>query len=333
MSANTLFFQKLAASEEGTIILINMLDSYEGGLVNASFIRKFVQTCIKESEAHSTRDVLLVFRSVSQTISKKSTPIFLRKSKRPKSTRHGNTWTTTVDWVTWWGYHADKARMDSDHGLKIPSLSGGVTRLQLLDAERYLNDVTSNPDWSHADTGFLGRPMPYPSNCWVSTQDPDIAPFSNVPGLDVATDSRDALGLIDTKEKAVLVRYELLAASAKKVSENDFARPSFSDLGNTRWRAHGNEPESLALAVLGWGNTVHLAKLRKAKSGSVSGEAERVTRAMSIQRLKIQSIKMLGYVGDTKGRHLNDDNTAFITRLLRRRKLSTVQAQLERLCK
>jgi hypothetical protein len=132
---------------------------------------------------------------------------------------------------------------------------------------------------------------------------------------DPATEARDQLGLIDYSDGSFLLRLTLAASSLAALHTCEIARPTFSDLGSSRFQASQSSPRAGAYAARGWGATVHLGKFGDSGFREATGAAERVSTSLPLSALDGVRVDFLGPVKGERGRTKHDNDDAFAVHL------------------
>jgi len=199
-------------------------------------------------------------------------------------------------------------------------------------AEEYrgnLVDVMSNPDW-HKPDAVIGRPLQSPANCWLTSG--QFKPLSDGPRYetDLATQTRDELGLVNLVKGQLLLRLTISAGCLAAIEGNESARPIFCDGGNSRFRVHDPSEPAAVYATDGWGATFHLGKFAVGATDNMTGRSERVFTSLPLEHLPALKVELLGEIGETPERPANckDDDEEFFKALLAGRTESDINERL-----
>jgi hypothetical protein len=306
------FLELLQHTSQGRALTVNILDSHTEGLHSASTLQGFLLECVRTYEAGtiSEGDVFSIVEAVSlgYGVGQRS---YLRQFKqRPFFPTDKQRLSSTMKTESFSRFLVDPRYKDGGSGLPVvlPPVPGRSPS-GMLDYEKRLADVTSNPAW-YAPTATIGRPLPYPSNCWITTDffgpDPDAPPYEGNP----ATKARDELGLVDYGAGSCLLTLSFSASSLATLIPCELARPTFSDLGNSRFRVSPSSDRAAEYAELGWGAAVHLGKFRARPFVDATGASERVSTSLPVSALKSLTVKYLGRVEQDRGTtaQLDDDD-------------------------
>ena len=115
------YLDGLSTTTQGQIILVNMWDSVREKLVSTDFISRFLFDCVLLIKGRDpSRASLSVFQEVCKRLASSGSQNYLRAAKKGASVVEGNDWTTVVKWDTWWTYHVDRVRVQTDLGEAIP---------------------------------------------------------------------------------------------------------------------------------------------------------------------------------------------------------------------
>ena len=313
------FLDSLRTTPRGRALAVNMLDSHKAGLCPTSNLRDFLVDCGRTLQEAQTRavpaDAVAIVEDVSSGhgVDKRTYLRQCRQSLFAPTDTH--TLSNTLKTDTLWRFLvATRYKDPATSGLPvvlppIPVNSPSGT----LEYRKRLAEVTSDPAW-YEPAATIGRPLPHPSNCWLTSDlfDPDTA-APKYPD-DAATEARDQLGLIDYSDGTFLLRLTLAPSSLGALHGCEIARPTFSDLGNSRFQASQSSPRAAAYAARGWGATVHLGKFR-AGLGEATGAAERVSTSLPLSALHSLRVDFLGPVKGERGRTKHDDDDAFAAHL------------------
>lgn len=319
------FLSLLEGDATGSIMLANLLDSCDEGLVPPDLARIFLEECSQTAAASPGKTGTAIFREVSQrkTPGSSPTPKFLRLAKRPATPADGTTLSNVVSAVSFIRYHVDKTRPSL--GVALPSVPLDSSSRGVRQMDSFVRKVTARPNW-FTSTASLGRPLPEASNCWLSTNAfPDSRkPLPYPAGSTEADKARDTLGLIDSRHTDQhLIRYMFDAARAWDIAGPHIARPTFADLGNDRFRVKHLSQRGRALASAGWGSTIDLGRLAHPKMPS-TGRPERVVSALPLRDLTSLQVVYLQATTLARGSSSSDNDLAFARSILRGRKTATL---------
>jgi len=294
---------------------VNMYESWASNLVSANILSSFLHDCARTHEASPGTDTLTIVEDVSCGYGAASKS-YLRQCRQGQfpsvdMERLSNTMNT----VNFHSFLLDDKYKSGGGGLpvvlpKIPVHSPSGLR----DYQARLSQVTADPVWKNPGA-TIGRPLPHPSNCWITTdqfgEDPNAPTYPD----DAATEARDKLGLIDTASGSFLLRLSFLASSTTKVPDNEFVRPTFSDLGNSRFRVSQSSSRATMFAKQGWGATVHLGMLGYINHNESTGASERVSSALPLDILESLTVELLGRVANDRGTGVHDNDDAYAKEL------------------
>lgn len=308
------FLDLVQSTPRGRALVVNMLDSLTEDLFpRAANLREFLMDCIGTYADDVDRgpDVLSAVAAVCRGdgVGKRS---YVRQCRQQRfSTSDRERLSNTLKTESFARFLVGTQYKSAEGGLPvvlplvpIDSPSGRS------DYERRLADVTSDPEWYSA-TATIGRPLPEPTNCWLTTDQFGPDPNAPVYAGDLATQVRDELGLIDYGEGSCLLRLSFGASSLAEIKACEVARPTFSDLGNSRFRANQSSSRAESYARAGWGATVHLGKLGDGAFSDSTGVAERVSTSPPLSALAELTVEFLGRVGRDRGLTSQDDDEAF----------------------
>jgi hypothetical protein len=278
--------------------MVNMLDSHTHGLYSSSNLQAFLLDCVRtyETGTVSPANVASIVEDVSSGygVGKRS---YLRQSKQTAfSSTDPQRLSSTIKTESFFGFLLDKRYKDGASGLPVvlPPIPASSPS-GILDYKKRLADITSDTAWYDA-TAAIGRPLPDPSNCWITTDlfGPDVSAPSYTG--DPATEARDELGLVDYGDGSFLLRLSFQASSLAKLKPCELARPSFSDLGNSRFRVSQSSRHATEYAAAGWGATVHLGKFGDKAFVDSTGASERVATSLPLSALDGLTVEFLGRV-------------------------------------
>ena len=133
------------------------------------------------------------------------------------------------------------------------------------------------------------------------------------------------MGLIDSGEGDFLLRLTFSAAEVAGISGHEMARPTFADLGNSRFRIHQTSPRAEAFAAQGWGTTTHLGKFGNPTYSEYTGNCERVSSALPIVELPSLTVELLGKVRNDVGVGAQDSDEAYAKELLAGQSVASIK--------
>jgi len=219
---------------------------------------------------------------------------------------------------TFWHFLLDARYKDATRGVPVvlpPIPTNSPSGLR--EYATRLGQVTASDDWIPPNA-TIGRPLPEPANCWIASDrfapDPDAPAYPD----DNGTQARDELGLVHCRDGSFLLRLRFPSDAVARSGDSEMARPSFADLGNSRFSVRQISARAAIYAAAGWGATVHLGKFANGSS-DITGTSERVTRPLRAASLSI-AVEFLGPVRADRGvTMLVDDDDAFADRVQRGR--------------
>ena len=318
------FLSLLAGSDEGQIVLVNLWDSCDSGLLDKNDVLRLLDGCASHTPT-TPAIALAVFDQVSASRAPAGVGQFRRLCKQHSI--GGRRLRTTTTYSTFVDYHVDPDRLPgSVPVLPVPAPSSVRDQLKL---QRDVQRITAASGWHRAEA-TLGRPLPDPNNCWLTVEDdPNFEPREPLPspGATDADAARDSLGLIDCPAERHLVAYSFDAPSSGG-SAFDMARPTATDGGNRRFRVKHSCDRGKAMAAAGWGCTVDLSRVPERDRHPVGGRPERVTRALELSELAGVQVSYLRACTVQRGATSADNDSSFVKILLGRRQLSTVVRKL-----
>lgn len=287
------FLRAAEGTPLGRVLLVNMLDSLKAGLVPALRLREFLLACALTHEGMSSMPATAVAEDVAMGRGADRRP-HLRLARRTFTEDDDASLSTTLKTDTLFRFFISD---DYKLGLSpvvlpanpVDSPSGLQEYRELLAA------VVSDPRWFRPGA-TVGRPLPEPYNCWLTSDEFGLDRTGPHYGDDNGTAARDALGLIDNIDGCFLVRLTFRAAEVAAVAGLEVARPTFTDLGNARFRVGQTSLRATQFAAAGWGATVHLGKRAANPTGDATGESERVASGIPLAAIPGVSIELLGRV-------------------------------------
>jgi hypothetical protein len=308
------FLDLLASTPRGRAIAANMLLSHEAGLCSAPSLREFLVDCGLTSEDAAARGIPLDPVTIVEEVSSGRGICgrrYLRQCRQSPSAAHDAlALSNTLRADSFWRFLLGTEYKDPTAGLPEVLPPNPVNSPAGLSEYRTrLAEITADPGW-YEPTATVGRPFPFPSNCWITCE--LLGPDLSAPTYphDPATEARDQLGLIDYRDGAFLLRLTFPAARLSGMSTSEVARPIFSDLGNSRFQVNQTGSRAAAYAAQGWGATVHLGKFGNGFPDS-TGAPERVCTSLPLSELAPLRVDFLGQVRGERGKAKHDDDEAF----------------------
>lgn len=315
------FLEALQRTVEGRNAASNMLDSCNEGIFPPDALLDFLKEC---SQVQNGLSPIQIFEYVCMGSGSKSKYLRLCRQS-PFGSSDPQTLSNTVN-TTNFNRHLLNRRHKAPSVGAVFILPGKPTNSPsgIAEYEATLKHIMSNPDW-YEPGASIGR-----VNCWVTTNefgpDPDDPPY----GSDHATQVRDALGLIDQVDGTFLLRIRFPAAAVPLLTNFETARPTFSDLGGSRFRVSHGSPRASEYAKEGWGATVHLGKFGNKNFTNSTGESERVLPSIPLSELKSIDVHLLGRVQYDRGVTPNtDDGEAFALLLEAGRTTDEIRSLME----
>ena len=308
------FLGKLLSTPRGAAVAVNMHDSFTAGLVSQPAIQAFLLDCA-QTHAASPDDAAKIIQDVSRGYGL-AKQLHLRQCKQTPSFSDTEQLSSSINTVSFHSFLLSDEYKGGSTGFpvvlpKVPNSSPSG----LSDYQDRLNEIDSDPDWKKP-AATIGMPLPTPSNCWLTSdrfgEDASAPQYPN----DLATKARDELGLIDNEGGSYLLRLSFTATSIAKISGNELARPAFSDLGNSRFRASQSSARATTFAKEGWGATTHLGKLGNVGFSDSTGVCERVSSALPLDELENLSVEFLGEIANTSGVNAHDNDSAYENEVL-----------------
>lgn len=290
------FLDKLQSTPRGRAVAVNMYETYAENLAPPDTLSAFLLDCAQSHEASPSTDALEIVADVSCGYGHAKQG-YLRLCKQESFTSVGTErLSNTMNTVSFHRFLLDEKYKAGSAGLpvvlpKIPGSSPSALR----DYQARLAEVTADPAWVKS-AAVLGKPLPTPSNCWITSdrfgKNADAPEYTDDP----ATQARDELGLIDNGDDGFLLRLSFLASSTAKIPYNELARPVFADLGNSRFRVRHSSSRAVEFATHGWGATTHLGKFGDSTYSDSTGVCERVSSALPVADLEFLTVEFLGKV-------------------------------------
>jgi len=308
------FLDLLASTQRGRAIAANVLASHEAGLCSAPSLREFLVDCGLTSDDAAARGIPIDADAVVEEVSSGrgiSGRRYLRQCRQsPPASHDALALSNTLRTDSFWRFLLGTEYKDPTTGLPEVLPPNPVNSPSGLSEYRTrLAEITADPGW-YEPTATIGRPFPFPSNCWITCDllGPDLA--APTYPRDPATEARDLLGLIDYRDGAFLLRLTFSASRLSGMSTCEVARPIFSDLGNSRFQASQTSSRAAAYAAQGWGATVHLGKFGNGFPDA-TGAPERVCTSLPVSDLVPLRVDCLGQVRGERGKAKGDDDDAF----------------------
>lgn len=308
----------LTESNEGQIYVINLYHTYRLSLADDDVIREFLITCISKKPTTAVA-ALDGFKNTC----KDGSNFFALHQINPTSLDATKTLSTTMNSRTFHQFVLGRSSSVVKSVLPPEPKSRNIA-----DENYYKNKLKrtiSLKKWYNA-SGALGKPFPDPRHVWCADGDlvDDEIRTSSRRGPD-GSKVRDALGLIDTKRDTYLLSLKFSAGHLHSLAGLEMARPTFSDNGNRRFAVYINR-EAEPIYTDGWGQTVHLAKLREGLS-KINGLPERICSPIQLSHIGDElSVSPTGWVDVT----YDADDEAFIDKLLDTKTLEDIKKQLTR---
>lgn len=303
------FLDRLLSTPRGRIFAANMYATFTQGLVPPEQLREFLGHCAEALDKEPSANAMRIAEDVScgENADRKR---YLRQCRMaPFGFGDKQLLSNTINSVSFHTFLLSDDYKDGSHGLPV------TLPLQPVDSASGLGEyrdrlltVVADSAWKKPNA-TIGKPLPAPSNCWISSDhfgpDPSAPKYPD----DSATKARDELGLIDSNEGSFLLRLSFPAEDLAGISGHEMARPSFADLGNSRFCVHQTSVRATTFAANGWGATTHLGKFGNPAYADYTGNCERVSSALPIADLRSLTVEFLGKVTSNAGveAHNNDD--------------------------
>jgi hypothetical protein len=312
---------------------VNMLESCAGKLVPDGLISTFLLECVKASVASPAMGAVEIIEDVACGFGD-PTKGFLRQCKQASPTVGDKAqFSNTMSSVGFHTYLISEKYKDGTSGTPVVLPKVPVnTPTGLLEYQSRLAEITAASDWKNPDA-TLGKPLPAPSNCWITSN--HFGADTNAPTYphDLATEARDKLGLIDSGEGTFLLKLSFQAEFLANISGNEVARPVFCDLGNSRFRVRQSSSRAKLFAKRGWGATTHLGKLGDKSYRNSTGACERVSSALPLTQLENLTVEFLGRVMKDRGVGIHDDDKVYAKKLQAGRSKIAIKNELLSLLK
>lgn len=315
----------LIGHDEGVIKLINLFLSFKHKLVGKNILRSFLKDCT--SLGATTVDEALAH--FDQVCSRDET-YYALCDVQPISIKATSTLSTVMRSLTFHQFILRRPITKVKSILPLePKFGDNASESVYRDA---LAREIARLGW-YNPIGTLGKPFPDPRNVWLTEWaflDKEIK--ADPSGDTEATKVRDALGMIDTRERTYLLSIHFSAGDLHRLTRLRMARPGFADQGNKRFAVYlGKAAESAYRHY--WGMTTHLEKLRARPRQAINGVPERVCAPIPLQAIANSAkIIPLGWVVNSRGDQLGvDDDAAFIGRLRGRRTVASIKREIIKL--
>lgn len=303
---------RLADTPRGTICLVNMFLCWRNGIATRSQLRDFVSSCL----ARPATDPEQVFEEVCR-LENGTSVVFFGFSPVPNGElRRDKCLSSTIKSDNFHRYLLSRSYKTPPPGTAWSILH--QTPQTALEEDEYvqaLETLLATGGWFDTNAS-LGKPFPRPMYCWFTSTATLQQHYSKAdPAETKATRTRDALGLIDSKDGECRLDVQFTAASLEAISGIIVARPSFADRGNARFAAHQRTRKAKLYHARQWGTTVDLKKFAEGNT-DITGLPERVSTALPISSLENLEIKYLGRVSGSRGILRGvDDDSAFEAKL------------------
>lgn len=308
------FLEVLQQTARGRALVVNMLDSHTDALYSTSNLRAFLFDCARTYDDKLTvgANPVGIVEDVSGGYGIGGRNYLRQFNQGMFSPTDTQRLSHTMKTESFNRFVVDTRYKTAASGLPIvlPAVPTN-SPAGMLDYRKRLADVTSDPVW-YAPTASIGRPLPFRSNCWITTDyfgpDKDAPPYPD----NAATEVRDELGLIEHQDGAFLLRLSFAASSLASLKPCELARPTFSDLGNARFRVKQPSRRAADYAAAGWGATVHLGNFGDPTFADATGTSERVSTSLPVSAFTGLTIEYLGRVEQDRGMTAKkDDDEAF----------------------
>jgi hypothetical protein len=303
------FLKRLQITPRGRVVAVNILESVENLLFSAEKLAKFFLDCLQTSAAFPVAGGVAVIEDVSCGHGVNG-HAYLRECAQiafssGEKCHLSNVMTTT---------NFRDSLIDNRHKVSTDAVLPQWPEDSPSGEEEYrvlLEEVTSNPGW-YRPAATIGRPFSESSNCWITSDQFGANPHEpSYPG-ETATKIRDELGLIHLGHGSWLLRLTFLASDLAAITTCELARPTFADLGNSRFRVNQTSQLAAILQAEGWGATVHLGKFGDLSFTDYTGASERVSTPLPLSALRGLRVEFLGRVNGSRGIQAEkDDDEAF----------------------
>lgn len=334
------FLKALQLTGRGRAMAINMLDSLHLPGIDLNWAREFLLECAETLDrrrsaatAGTDDDGWHVIEDVAQGYGTRRKTHLRHCRQQAFSASDTNELSNSVSTRSFHDHMLNDGYKDATNRVRTVLPRAPIDDPSDIDKYRKrLAKVLSRPDWRKPGAA-IGKPLPDPSNCWITSD--QFQPLSDGPSYktDLATQTRDELGLSHIPNGTFLLRLSFSAANVAAMKSNENARPIFCDLGNARFRVHDPSKSAVAYAAEGWGTTFHLGKFVIQNDDNMTGRSERVSSALPLAELPALQVELLGKVGNTPGRpkNCNDGDEDFFKVLLSGRTESEIKERLAEL--
>lgn len=310
------FLNMLSGTSRGKIFLANMHASFAQDLVSVEKLKEFLTCCASALEEQPAKNPVQLAEDVSSGEDATGKHYLRQCRVEPFTPESEQQITNTLNSVSFHSFMLNDKYKDGSRGLPVVLPMIPVDSDSGADEYRdRLRTITSDAAWKKAGA-TIGKPLPIPTNCWVTSNHFDLDPDAPDYPDDPATRARDELGLIDTVEGSFLLRLSFSSRELASISGHELARPVFSDLGNARFRVHQTSPRAVTYAAQGWGATTHLGKFGNPRQSDSTGVCERVSSALPLAELNSLAVELLGKVTSDVGIEAHDSDEAYAIELL-----------------
>ncbi len=308
------------AGDLACIRIANVYESWKGDLVTEDELAAFFEDCLEQWRL-APDDPVEVFEATCRVLSGKSRQHFGLKKVTISSSEAATVCVTSMRTST---FH--QFLLNDELKTSLPTIP--KTR---KDEKEYVAAVASlNTDglWANPEA-HLGKP-PTPGtrepqiSCWFTDKN-EAESYLALMSTARAESIRDALGLIDCRERACLLQIEF-PATVLVEKTTLVAQPTFADGGNTRFAAVQNGDRYERNRARSWGTTVDLSKLANRKD-DCCGLPERVAAPFPIDDTRFR-IQYAGFAETTRGKTSDDDDLAFASWMLRKHRVEEIIGEL-----
>jgi hypothetical protein len=308
----------LCKEDAGFIMACNILDALKANLLSVSILREFIQCCVDRFDPvihKTTNSVIALFSKTARGYNNKG-KLFLLACRHKATPRKDRKMSNTMAYSTFKNSLVDDSDRARRFGYWPPS---GSDR--------------AHPAWERLLKGYAKGTCRLTKSKWIGRERQSIfwvLPFDELELIsttsskeELATSVRDRLGLIHYEKGDSLVAISL---SADKLKGRRQARPTFADAGGHR-RFKTIPDVSRNRLQKSWGHTADLLKF-KAGDPNIDGTMERVIEAISTDDLIEIDYWVLGFVSNTRGLEITDNDAAFATRIMSGRSKNTLIKEL-----
>lgn len=308
---------------------INMLASVEQGLVASDRLKEFLSFCAKRLDQEPGKNPIIIIEDVSCGENDANRRFLRQCRSRPFADDETKKLSNTMNSVSFHRFVLNSSYKSGKNVLPVVLPPIPVdSESGIAEYRERLSLITKESDWK-ALGAMIGRPLPEPANCWITSDHFGIDKSSPLYQSDPGTQARDELGLIDNVEGDFLLRLNFLAKDIASICEHEMARPVFSDLGNRRFRVYQSSSRAIAYARDGWGATMHLGKFRNTAShNEYTGACERVSSALPLESLSSLTVELIGKVKRGAGEEAHDNDDGYAEELLGGRDKQSIKAEL-----